>query len=158
MRASHRGRIVRGVPPAPILICYDGSPEADRAIAAAGSLLRERRAVVVDVGPLELVAQEYAELGSEAVNLEAEVRADAAARAEAGAAHAREAGFDAEARSLLEAPQWRGVVELADEIDAAAIVLGSRGLAGLQALLEGSFSRDVTTHAGRPVFVVPPSP
>jgi nucleotide-binding universal stress UspA family protein len=146
------------MPPAPVLICYDGSPGAGEAIAAAGALLSERRAVVLDVGSLELVAQEYSALGSDAVDLEAEVRADAAARAEAGAALARRAGFDADARSMLEAPTWRGVVEFADDIDAAAIVLGTRGLAGLRALLESSFSHLVATHAGRPVLVVPPLP
>jgi nucleotide-binding universal stress UspA family protein len=142
---------------APILICYDGSTGAQRAIAVAGALLGERRAVVLDVGSLDLVAEEYASLGSEAVTLEAGVRADAAARAEDGAARARQAGFEADARSLLETPAWRGVVELADEIGAAAIVIGSRGLAGLKAVLEGSFSHLVATHAGRPVLVVPPT-
>jgi nucleotide-binding universal stress UspA family protein len=146
------------MPPAPILICYDGSAGAGRAIAAAGKLLGPRPAVVLDVGSLELVADEYAELGSDAVDFEAGVRADAAARAEAGAALARSAGFDADARSVLEAPAWRGAVELGDEIGAAAIVLGTRGLTGLRALLDGSFSHLVATHAGRPVLIVPPLP
>src|SRR5262249_46910650 len=52
-------------------------------------------------------------------------------------------------------PTWLGVVETADEIDAAANVIGSRRLTGLRGLLEGSVSHDVAEHAGRPVLVVP---
>ena len=48
------------------------------------------------------------------------------------------------------------MVELADEIGAAAIVLGSRGLTGARELLKGSFSHEVAEHAGRPVLIVPP--
>jgi len=48
------------------------------------------------------------------------------------------------------------VVEVAEEIGAPVIVLGSRGLTGAQELLRGSFSHDVAEHAGRPVLIVPP--
>ena len=36
---------------APILICYDGSADSDRATEAAAALLGPRRAAVVDIGP-----------------------------------------------------------------------------------------------------------
>ena len=36
----------------PILLCYDGSHEADRAIIAAAALFPARRAIVLDVGPV----------------------------------------------------------------------------------------------------------
>ena len=42
-----------------ILICYDGSPEAQRAIEAAGSLVHAGRAIVLDVGPLLTTAESY---------------------------------------------------------------------------------------------------
>ena len=42
---------------APILICYDGSEGAKRAIDAAAALLGPRRAIVVDIGPV-LTAEE----------------------------------------------------------------------------------------------------
>jgi len=77
--------------------------------------------------------------------------------ARAGAEQARHAGFHAEARAELSAPTWEGIVDVADEIDAAVIVLGSRGLAGARELLEGSVSHQVAEHAGRPVLIVPPS-
>jgi nucleotide-binding universal stress UspA family protein len=50
-----------------------------------------------------------------------------------------------------------GLVDVADEIDAAVIVTGSRGLRGVSELFEGSVSHDVAEHAGRPVLIVPPA-
>ena len=140
----------------PILICYDGSASAELAIAAAGRLFGQRRAVVLDVAPLQEVAEAYAAMGSDAAALDRLTLQTAAARAEAGAELARAAGFHAQGRAQVEAPTWLGVVEVADEIGAAAIVIGSRGLSGMRALLEGSVSHQVATHAGRPVLIVPP--
>jgi nucleotide-binding universal stress UspA family protein len=134
----------------PILICYDGSTGAQRAIDAAASLFGTQPAVVLDVDPM----QEYAALGSEA--LDEMVWEFAAARAESGAQLARNAGFHARGRADIEGPAWRGAVEVADEIGAAAIVVGSRGLCGVKALLESSFARLVAIHTDRPVLVVPP--
>ncbi len=141
---------------APILFCYDGSEVARDAITTAAALLVERRAVVLDIGPLPMVAEGYAVLGSGAADLNRLVFEDALARAEAGAELARKAGFRAEARADVDAPTWHGVVAVADEIGAAAIVLGSRGLSGVHELLEGSLSHEVAEHAGRPVLIVPP--
>jgi nucleotide-binding universal stress UspA family protein len=67
------------------------------------------------------------------------------------------ASFAAEARASVDAPTWEGIVDLANHIDAAVIVLGSRGLNGARELLEGSISHRVAEHAGRPVLIVPPT-
>ena len=136
----------------PILICYDGSTGARHATDAAARLLGARQAVVLDVGPTE----EYSAPGSEVAALDERVSEYAAARAKAGATRARNAGFHADSRTDIDGPAWSGVVEVADEIGAAAIVVGSRGLCGVKALLESSFSRLVAIHAARPVLVVPP--
>lgn len=143
---------------APVLICYDGSEDGRRAVAAAAHLFARRRAVVLDVGPLELVAEGFAMLGSDAVDLERVVKDDSLVRAEAGAELARAAGLGAEGRATVEKPTWRGVVAVAEDVDAAVIVVGSRGLRGLAELVEGSVSHDVATHAHRPVLVVPRPP
>ncbi len=79
--AMHAGAMDDG----PILICYDGSASAERAIAAAGRLLGRRTAVVLDVGPLQEVAEAYAAMGSDAAALDRLALHTAAARAEAGA-------------------------------------------------------------------------
>ena len=44
----------------PILICYDGSPAAVRAIETAAALLGPRRAVVLDVASSMTVAESFA--------------------------------------------------------------------------------------------------
>lgn len=139
----------------PILICYDGSTSAERAIAAAGRLFRRRKAVVLNVGPLQEVAEAYAAIGSDAAALDRVTLHTAAARADAGAELARAAGLRAHSRAELEAPTWLGVQEVADEVGAAAIVIGSRGLKGIRTVLEGSVSRQVAAHARRPVLIVP---
>jgi nucleotide-binding universal stress UspA family protein len=142
----------------PILICYDGSDGSQRAIAAAAVLFGPRHAVVLDVGPPLTPAESLASLASVVPGTAFEDlnEADAQTRAEAGAAEARLAGFDATPRAEVAAPTWEGVVDVADEIDAAVIVVGSRGLHGAKEQLLGSVSHDVAEHAGRPVLVVPP--
>ena len=143
---------------APILICYDGSDGARRAIDAAAELLGHRRAVVLDVGSIVTPVESLTVLApvAPAAAFEELNEADAGEGARAGAEQARRAGFDAEARSGLAAPTWEGIVDVADEIDAAVIVLGSRGLKGARELFEGSVSHEVAEHAGRPVLIVPP--
>jgi len=141
-----------------ILICYDGSPGAVRAIEAAATLLGPRRAVVLDVAPPITAAESLATIspvvpGAAFEELNTAGADEVAAR---GAELARSSGFDAEARGALGAPTWEAVVDVADELDAGVIVIGSRGLTGLREALDGSLSRDVAEHAGRPVLIVPP--
>jgi nucleotide-binding universal stress UspA family protein len=138
----------------PILLCYDGSEPSRHAIAVAAGLLVERGAVVLNVGPLEVVAEAYAAEGSGAADTAIAASAQAEAVAEAGAAEARQVGFSAETRSEVDTPVWRAIVRVADELDASVIVLGSEGLSGLRELLEGSVSHAAAAHAGRPVLVV----
>ena len=141
----------------PILICYHGSDGARRAIEVAAELLGHRHAVVLDVAPRLTPAESVVSVTAvpvapfESLNLD-----DAVTGAAEGAERARSAGFDAVARGGIAAPRWEGVVEVADEIDAAVIVTGSRGLNGAEEFLEGSFSHDIARHAGRPVLIVPP--
>jgi nucleotide-binding universal stress UspA family protein len=141
----------------PILICYDGSDSAEHAIQTAASLLTERRAVVLTVAPFLTVEESVGSAGGAAPVDFAALNKDAAVeRANSGTKIAREAGFDAEARAELAAPTWQGVVGVADEIDAAAIVITSSGLSGLSELVKGKVPRTIAEHAGRPVLLVPP--
>ena len=144
---------------APILICYDGTDEARHAITMAADLLGSRSAVVLDVAPVLTVAQSVA-MTSAVVPGAAFMEAnedEARGRAVEGAAIATGAGFDAEARAEMSEPTWEAIVDIADDLGAAAIVMGTRALAGARALFEGSVTRDVVVHAGRPVVVVPPA-
>jgi nucleotide-binding universal stress UspA family protein len=143
---------------APILLCYDDSDSARHAIDAAAALLPNRRAVVLDVGPPLTTAESLAVLSpvTPGAAFEELNEDDARQRARAGAEYALRAGFEAKARAGLAAPTWEGIVDVADDIDAAVIVVGSRGLKGAREVFEGSVSHDVAEHAGRPVLIVPP--
>jgi nucleotide-binding universal stress UspA family protein len=140
----------------PILFCYDGSPEARHAIEAARDLLSPRHAVVFNAGSLEAVAEVYAAAGSGAARYEREEYDAMSAAAEEGAELARAGGFPAVARAEFGTDVWRSIVDVALELDASVVVLGSRGLHGLRELVEGDVSHQVASHAGRPVLVVPP--
>jgi nucleotide-binding universal stress UspA family protein len=142
---------------APILICYDDSESARQAIDTAADLLPNGRAVVLDVGPPLTVAESFAVIAPVAPGaaFEGLNEDDARQRARVGAERARAAGFEAEARSTLGSPTWEGIIDIADEIDAAVIVMGSRGLTGAREVFEGSVSHQVAEHADRPVLIVP---
>jgi nucleotide-binding universal stress UspA family protein len=142
----------------PILICYDGSQSAEHSFGAAAGVLAGRKAIVADIGPVLTGAESYAAVspGINIALLEQENLAGALERAEQGAELARRAGFDAEARAELSAPTWEGIVDLANEVDAAVIVIGSRGLKGVRERLEGSVSHQVAQNSGRPVLIVTP--
>jgi nucleotide-binding universal stress UspA family protein len=140
-----------------MLICYDGSEGARHAIGRAVELFGHRRAVVVDVGPPLTTSEALASIATVPPAFEEWNLDEAAKRAEEGAAVAREAGLKAEARGEIGAPTWDGVVAVADELDAAVIVMGSRGLTGAREVVEGSLSHQVAEHAGRPVLIVPPA-
>jgi nucleotide-binding universal stress UspA family protein len=143
----------------PMLICYDGSPGSRRAILAAADLLEPRRAIVLNVEPVLTSAETYAVMASAGAGAEFEDlnRREGMDKAHRGADLARTAGLEAEARATLAEPTWQGVVDVADEVDAAVIVIGSRGLTGIRERLEGSLSHQVAERAGRPVLIVPPA-
>ena len=72
-----------------------------------------------------------------------------------GAALARSLGLQAEALAVAdEGNVADAIVELARRRGVAAIVVGSRGLSGLRARLEGSTSNAVAKHASCPVVLV----
>jgi nucleotide-binding universal stress UspA family protein len=75
--------------------------------------------------------------------------------AEVGARLAQELGATAEAYPVAdEADVAVTVAAIADELDAATIVVGSRGLGGVKSRLFGSTSRELLQRTGRPVLVV----
>jgi nucleotide-binding universal stress UspA family protein len=152
---------------APILIGFDGSDTARQAVRKAAELFGSRRALVVTVWEPDLA---YQSTGIEAdplmgmpvgVDPEAAEEVDDASKAHAdrvaedGAALAKSLGLRAEALAVAdEGNVAEAIVELARERDVAAIVVGSRGLSGLRARLEGSTSNAVAKHASCPVVLV----
>ncbi|MBN1528100.1 MAG: universal stress protein [Thermoleophilaceae bacterium] len=146
----------------PLLLCYDGSDNARRSIEIAGERFPGRRAIVLHaweswfaratalsavVPPVYGMERELDEI--------AEEQCEKAAGA--GVTLAKECGLDAEALMVKvdAGPVWRAVLDAAEEHDAAAIVMGTRGLTGISQAL-GSVSHGVVNHARLPVLVVPP--
>jgi nucleotide-binding universal stress UspA family protein len=151
---------------APVLVGYDGSDGARRAIREAAELFRGRKAIVTTAwepalaygggampGGMDLQPAPL-DVGA-AQEISRELEAHARRTAEEGAELARSAGLEVEPLCIAkELDVAEALVEVARERGAAAIVVGSRGLTGLRARLEGSTSSGVLKHANCPVVVV----
>lgn len=146
---------------APLLLCYDGSDNAQHAARRAGDLFGGHSALVLTVWQRTIVMGDFGWSGAGAPMLDyAEfdrVSAEAARRrAEEGVGLARDAGLNAQPLAVeATGPVWKTVIETADEQDAAVIVMGSRGLSGVASVLLGSVSSHVVHHANRPSLVIP---
>jgi nucleotide-binding universal stress UspA family protein len=144
-----------------ILIGYDGSPDARAAIQRAGELLGNRPATVLAVWERfqTVLARTGAGMPIGAVDFDELDRAseeEAHKRADEGAELARAAGLKVQTRTCVRKGSIAdAILAEADDLDAEAIVLGTRGLTGLKSLLLGSVSHAVVQHADRPVIVVP---
>jgi nucleotide-binding universal stress UspA family protein len=146
-----------------ILICYDGSPDAEAAIDHAGELLGGQSATVLTVWEtfMEMLARSGAGLAYGAGitagdDIDAASERAASETAAHGAERARGVGLDATARTTVRGATIADtILSVAEDVGANAIVLGSRGLTGLKSLLLGSVSHAVLQHADRPVIVVP---
>jgi nucleotide-binding universal stress UspA family protein len=144
----------------PVILCYDGSDDARNAIQRAGGLFAGRRALVVTVWLPTAAPGALGFAGETAGMVDLfeldRAAAEAGARAaEEGARIAQEAGLLAEPVAVQAAgPVWKTIIQIADRNDAATIVMGSRGLTGLRAVLLGSVSSAVVHHAARPTLII----
>jgi nucleotide-binding universal stress UspA family protein len=148
-----------------VLIGCDRSDAAAAAIRSAGAVLAPRRAIVAHVWDSLAALLLHTDVDGltgamrgAAIELDEEERHDAERIAAEGAELAREAGFTAEPHALQGKPKaWPTLLAKADEIDAAAIVIGSRGEGEVKSALLGSVSAGLLHHTHRPVLVVPPN-
>jgi nucleotide-binding universal stress UspA family protein len=152
-------------PDGPILIAFDGSAAARQAVTDTAWFARPRRALVLTVWEAALA---YTMIGGSpdvmmapavdpatALNIDQELGRRAERIAGEGAELARSLGLDAEPLAMADAGDIaRTILDVAREHHAAAIVVGSRGLNGLRARLEGSTSKGVLKHAECPVLIV----
>jgi nucleotide-binding universal stress UspA family protein len=148
-----------------IVIAYDGSPAARQAVLEAPKILGAARILVVTVWeeglayapsmPADGMIMSPMVEPSVALEVDRQVHGHADRVANEGVALARSLGLDAQP---LAVPDLGGVAETildtAHQHNAAAIVVGSRGLTGLRAKLEGSTSKHLLKHAECPVLVV----
>jgi nucleotide-binding universal stress UspA family protein len=146
-----------------ILLCYDGSEDSREAAARTASLFPGADVTVLTVWEpyLELLDQSGFGLGfhetpAESTRMEETLGEHARATAAEGAEHLRAAGIAAAARAERRGVSISGTIaKVADELDADAIVLGTRGRGDVTSLLLGSTSHTIVQHADRPVVVVP---
>ena len=144
----------------PLLVCYDGSDDAKYAIETAATLFPGGRTVVISAWQ-RLAGLNTISWAGESDGMVQSVELDRLAAnhgtqlAEQGAQIAHEAGLNAEPLAVeAPGPIWKTIVEAGAAHNASAIVIGSRGLTGLRAMLLGSVSSAVVHHAGRPTLVI----
>ncbi|MGE2731502.1 universal stress protein [Mycolicibacterium vaccae] len=149
-----------------IVIAFDGSPTARRAVQYAGRFLSADRAVLLTVwSPLDR--------GSEpttAYDLDGPpdpVPADEVDIALAEARRINEEGQElASAVGLAVEPLcvaqtytvWQTIIDVADDVEADLIVTGTRATTGFRSLIQSSVADHVLRRGHRPVLIVPPAP
>jgi nucleotide-binding universal stress UspA family protein len=147
-----------------ILICYDGSADAQAAIDHAGELITGGQAAVLCVWEpfLDMLARNsfgismFAPEATDVDAIDAGNEREARRRAEEGVEYAVRAGFEAQAVTRArDGSMASAVLAEAEEVGAQAIVMGTRGLTGVKHLVLGSVSQAVLREADRPVIVVP---
>jgi nucleotide-binding universal stress UspA family protein len=152
----------------PVVVAFDGSPESVEAVRRAAALFRDRLIVVVTVWePAMAMAATMMPVGDVAgasyipptlVEIEAVDKAQldhAQAAAEAGARLAIDAGATAEALPVPDSADVADtIVAIADQRDAAAIVVGARGMGRVKSAFVGSTSRRLLHDTRRPLLVV----
>jgi nucleotide-binding universal stress UspA family protein len=148
----------RDDPESPVILCYDGSPEAAEAIAHAGKLLRGRPAIVVSAW--KEIFEETLSTGmtrpvADLVDANKRERESAERFAAQGVRLAERAGFRAQPLVVkADGPLWEAIELVAEEHDAELIVCGT-SRSGIKAALPGNLASALVNHASRPLLVVP---
>lgn len=149
-----------------VVIAFDGSPAARRAIEQAARVFRSSRVLVVTVweeglayvmppAPLDGMMMSPVVDPGVALEVDRSVHDHADRVSTEGAALAKSLGLEAEALAVPdERDIARTILAVASKHQAAAIVVGSRGLSGVRARLEGSTSKALLKYAQCPVVVV----
>ena len=146
-----------------ILLCYDGSPDANSAIDHAAELLHDEPVTILTVWEpfIDVMARSGGAFGMGSMTLDvAEIdeanEQSAHTQAQEGVERAKALGLNAQPRARAQITTVAdAILAEAEELDAKAIMLGTRGLTGVKSLLLGSVSHAVLQHTLRPVIVVP---
>jgi nucleotide-binding universal stress UspA family protein len=148
------------------LICYDGSPSAQRALNVAAGALDGAPAVLLHVwNPPQRVLADSFGVSEDATaldtrKLEAFIEQRAAEVVADGEALAGRLGLSVSTRrEVNRSSVWQTILAVADDVDATLIVTGTHGTTAVQSGLLGSVSHALVHNARRPVLVVPsPAP
>ena len=141
--------------PTTILLATDGSEEAQLAATTASDLAQKTNSElhVISVGP-DLPLYELPEHPAEFEDVLRENRRTAKEMLEQQAKRIEESGGTVKETHLREGRAEEEIVELAEELGAGLIVMGSRGHGRLRRALMGSVSDAVVRHAHCPVTIV----
>jgi nucleotide-binding universal stress UspA family protein len=141
--------------PARILVATDGSEEAQLAATTAADLAEKTNSElhVLTVGP-DYPLYELSEHPAGFEDVLRENRREAKELLEQQAKRIEELGRTVNETHLREGRADEEIVELAEEIGAGLIVMGSRGHGRLRRALLGSVSDAVVRHAHCPVTIV----
>jgi nucleotide-binding universal stress UspA family protein len=150
----------------PVVIGFDGTPTAERALRESAALLAPRPALVVVVWeagrafealtlPVRaLEAPVSVDVGA-ALEVEKAAYEDAERLAQQGAGLATDLGYRAAGLAVADDRTVADtLLRVATEHDSQALVLGSHGHRGLTAVLLGSTTKAVVERAPCPVLVV----
>ncbi len=148
-----------------ILVCYDGSVDAQAAIDRAAALMPGAGAVVLVIweslletmtrnGSLGMGLGMVSAYGDDDVDVT--IKQAALDTATEGVQRAVSAGLVAHPRvANRDMDITAAILSVAVDVDADVIVLGTRGRGGVKSVMLGSVSQSVLHHADRPVLVVP---
>ena len=141
--------------PTTILLATDGSEEAQLAATTASDLTQKTNSElhVATVGP-DLPLYELPEHPAEFEDVLRQNRRTAKEMLEEQAKRIEESGGTVKETHLREGRAAEEIVELAEELGAGLIVMGSRGHGRLRRALMGSVSDAVVRHAHCPVTIV----
>lgn len=152
-----RGDGERGAPGGPIVLAVDGSEEAKLAARAAAEISAAGDSEVHLIYVLPTAERLYGvHRYSDEVkeSLLEHARTEAREFLDAQAERVGSEGGTVAQTYLGTGRPDEEIIELAEEIDAGMVVIGSRGLGGIRRALLGSVSQSVARHAHCPVLVV----
>lgn len=142
-------RLSGQIPPQRVLLATDGSDDAALASRAAADICQT-------TGARLHVAHAWQTLP--AAHMRSFVRSGlkqmAQEKLDAEVEKLQSAGISGVEPHLLEGKPAEEVLDLAEEVDAGLIVLGSRGLGPVERLALGSVSEEIIHHATRPVLLL----
>ena len=147
-----------------ILICYDGSDGAKRAIEVAHGIAGDCRATVLHLWEPPgrwMFTDAFGGMPTwspaQITEVDDVMRERGGKVLDEGVQLARDAGFDAEGHLEPSATsEWRTILDVGDELDVRLIILGGRGLSAVESAILGSVSNAIVHHSRRPVLIVPP--
>lgn len=148
-----------------ILVCYDGSADSQAAIDCAATLTPGAEATVLVVW--ETLLETMTRSGSLGMgmgmagaygdgDIDGTIKQAALDTATEGVERATSAGLVAHSRvASRDGDTPAAILSAAADVNADAIVLGTRGRGGVKSMMLGSVSQSVLHHADRPVLIVP---